>query len=250
MKKYIGFLFVLVVFLFGVSEVSAYTSRSYVRVVSPNGGEQITLGQTYKIKWKSNISRNAKVYVYLYNDDISCPAGIMGCSSMSWIGATKNTGSFLWNTNNYMSGLSGLNTMPITQGNKYKILIRINNYGVSDKSNNYFEIIDSYESASPVITGISGPQNLSVGNPGTWEVKAYDPNSGNLSYSVDWGEYQNDLAPALSPLSNRLEQSATFTHRYNRAGNYRIKFTVTNEEGESESTSMTVNVISNIYSYN
>jgi PKD repeat protein len=39
-----------------------------------------------------------------------------------------------------------------------------------------------------------------------------------------------------------INQNTTFTHRYNRSGNYIVTFTVTNEDGESETTSMTVNV--------
>ena len=37
---------------------------------------------------------------------------------------------------------------------------------------------------APVISGISGPQILSVGQQGTWRVAASDRNDGNLSYLV------------------------------------------------------------------
>ncbi|MDE1975418.1 MAG: hypothetical protein KGI49_02835, partial [Patescibacteria group bacterium] len=40
----------------------------------------------------------------------------------------------------------------------------------------------------PVISGISSPTVLQVGQTGTWSVNASDPQNGTLSYSVDWGD--------------------------------------------------------------
>ncbi len=96
--------------------------------------------------------------------------------------------------------------------------------------------------ASPVITGIKGPQSLNVNQQGTWTITAYDKNGGNLSYSVDWGD--NPATPGFSvqhtsPLS---QQNATFTHSYSRSGTYTPKFYVQNENGKSAQTSLSVNV--------
>ncbi len=40
----------------------------------------------------------------------------------------------------------------------------------------------------PVISGVSGPTTLRVGETGTWTVQASDPENGTLSYSVIWGD--------------------------------------------------------------
>ena len=89
----------------------------------------------------------------------------------------------------------------------------------------------------PVISGINGPQSLNVNQQGTWTVKASAPNGGNLSYSVIWGDEMEK-----NPAFNRLEQNATFTHSYSQAGIYNPSFTVTNRNGQSAQTSLSVNV--------
>lgn len=83
---------------------------------------------------------------------------------------------------------------------------------------------------SPVVVGISGPQSLTVNEVGTWSLIAYDPNGGNLSYSVDWGDqpFMLDVSASPSPDMN-VRQSAVFTHSYTQAGNYVPTFTVTSE---------------------
>ena len=96
---------------------------------------------------------------------------------------------------------------------------------------------------SPVISGVSGPQSLNVNETGTWTVNATDSSNGNLSYSVNWGDmmvYGNG-ASTISP-QYLVQQSATFTHAYSYAGNFSPTFTVTNVNGKSASTSLSVNV--------
>jgi hypothetical protein len=109
-------------------------------------------------------------------------------------------------------------------------------------------------SSVPIISGVSGPQTLSVNQQGTWSVTAYDRNGGNLSYSVRWGD-EVYYAYATSNSTNlSIQQSATFTHSYSQAGNYTPTFTVTSENtirciqapcptnGGSAQTSLSVNV--------
>lgn len=92
----------------------------------------------------------------------------------------------------------------------------------------------------PVITGVSGPTTLKVGEAGKWTVNAYDPEKGYLRYSVDWGD------AALQPLSAQASpvdsQTATFMHSYSRAGTYTATFTVTDVQGLSAKTSLSVKV--------
>ena len=99
--------------------------------------------------------------------------------------------------------------------------------------------------STPVITAISGPTNLSVGQTGTWAISAYDPdnNGNNLTYSVTWGDeynYAYGASAAMAPQSNM--QTGTFTHSYGSAGSYTVRFTVRDISGLSAVSTLTVNV--------
>ncbi len=94
----------------------------------------------------------------------------------------------------------------------------------------------------PVISGISAPTVLNVDADGTWKVKAYDPENSNLSYSVDWGD-----APVVSSLKSifaqaNFVQETSFSHSYEAAGTYTVKFTVKDESGATAKSSATVHV--------
>ena len=96
---------------------------------------------------------------------------------------------------------------------------------------------------SPVISGVSGPQYLDVNGKGTWTVKAYDKNGGNLAYYVDWGEGTKLYEKNANSVSFFIpDQSATFTHSYSQTGNYTPKFTVANSTGKTVQTSLSVRV--------
>ncbi len=96
----------------------------------------------------------------------------------------------------------------------------------------------------PVISGISGPTTLSVGQTGTWIVKASDPEQGVLTYQVFWGDEAVGASAQLSqPLTYYSHsQTTTFTHSYSKAGVYNPTFTVTDNQGLSVKTSISVNV--------
>lgn len=98
---------------------------------------------------------------------------------------------------------------------------------------------------APVISGVSGPQTLDVNQQGTWTVMASDASgrSGALSYAVVWGDEVYYAYGAVNATgTSQLQQSATFTHTYSRAGNYTPRFTVTNSSGQTAQTSLSVNV--------
>ncbi len=95
-------------------------------------------------------------------------------------------------------------------------------------------------SAGPVISGVSGPTTLKVGEQGTWLVTASDPNNGTLSYSVVWGDEGSMNALRQS---EAVSQTATFTHTYRSAGIYTPTFTVTSNAykgGQNAKTSVSV----------
>ncbi|MFH0949429.1 MAG: PKD domain-containing protein [Candidatus Aenigmatarchaeota archaeon] len=93
---------------------------------------------------------------------------------------------------------------------------------------------------APVITGIGGPSSLKVGETGKWTVSAYDPEQGPLSYAVLWGDEKMG-APSKTPTSTGT-QTATFTHIYYTAGTFSPTFIVTDNQGLSAESSISVNV--------
>jgi len=98
---------------------------------------------------------------------------------------------------------------------------------------------------APVISGVSGPTTLKVGETGTWTVRATDPNNGTLRYWVWWGDERSgpltNIGDSTSPV---YAQTSTFTHIYNEPGNYSPRFLVLNDTKYSAETSLTVNVVS------
>lgn len=95
----------------------------------------------------------------------------------------------------------------------------------------------------PVIHGISGPTVLKIGETGTWTVKASDPENQPLNYSVVWGD-ETTAPMSLAPVSGSTEitQSATFTHAYNQTGTYNPTFTITDIQGATAKSSISVAV--------
>jgi len=94
----------------------------------------------------------------------------------------------------------------------------------------------------PVISGVSGPTTLRIGETGAWTVQASDPEKGVLTYSVVWGDEKAFGVSSLAPKLSTSTQTATFTHSYSKAGTYNPTFTVTDNQGLSAKTSLTVNV--------
>src|SRR3989338_7175356 len=99
-------------------------------------------------------------------------------------------------------------------------------------------------SGVPVITGIDAPTTLSVGQIGTWTIKAYDRENGSLSYSVRWGDEPqlSSQAEGSAEQTRPFVQTATFTHSYATAGTYTAMFFVKDSTGKSASMSVTVRV--------
>lgn len=109
-----------------------------------------------------------------------------------------------------------------------------------------FEVTSNGGSGGGVsVTGIDAPVALTIGNSGTWTVKAnVGSNAGTLHYSVRWGDesVRADMASIMAPQPTTTQTSATFTHSYSRAGVYTPVFTVTDDFGNTASASAMVTV--------
>lgn len=224
------------------------TGEEIIKVISPNGGEIIRIGEKYNIIWdSSHISNNSDINISLKYYDITCgPAPMVGCQIQFYIDTVKNTGSYLWDTSKKMSGGStGPNSVSVVVGLKYVIELSSSS-GVKDVSDNYFSFVSSQTNA-PVISGISGPQSLNVNQTGTWKITATDSSGGNLSYSVNWGDDDYRLSRPSSFSPEQIGQTATFTHSYAESGVYNPVFIVSNSNGASAQASLSVNVGNSIY---
>lgn len=84
-------------------------------------------------------------------------------------------------------------------------------------------------SAAPLITAVNGPSAVSLGHGEQWTVMASVPSATTtpLTYAVRWGD---EIATA--PLI--FQATSTFTHLYQKAGNYLATFTAANASSTAQ----------------
>lgn len=95
----------------------------------------------------------------------------------------------------------------------------------------------------PVIDAIEGPSARAVGQSGTWQVVAQDPEGSALAYSVTWGDEQiEDILRSLAGLSQSFTSSSILSHAYARAGTYTMRVDVRDASGTIASATHGVTV--------
>ncbi len=210
------------------------SGNASLQVVTPNGGQFWRSGDTQTIEWTFNDGISGSNVGYRTRIKL-----LNGFSETAEI--TSNTTSFD-GTNRFNWSIPTSSTY---QGSNFRIRIetddsRINT--VSDQSDNTFMINASSGggSGTPIIDGVSGPSYLNLNETGTFSVRARDPENGSLSYRVQWGDEGSIFNDSV--LSSSFNQTATFTHSYNRSGVFLIKFSVTDSQGLTANASLTVNV--------
>ena len=132
----------------------------------------------------------------------------------------------------------------------YAILVTPGQYNVTVQNSNgtsnsmIFTVSSSDSTVQPLsITGIDAPSSLRVGQTGTWNVHVNaNTNSGNLHYSVNWGDQGQGMSSIMAPAPSNVQTSATFNHTYQTTGTYTATFTVTDDSGAQTSTSNTITV--------
>ena len=95
----------------------------------------------------------------------------------------------------------------------------------------------------PTISSFSGPTTLDVDQMGTWTIQASDPENGQLTYSITWGDEVIAPAPmATFAARETFVQTTTFTHSYSATGTYTISIVVRDSSGQEARSTTTVRI--------
>ncbi len=108
-------------------------------------------------------------------------------------------------------------------------------------------MLSSVGNKAPSIDGIQGPSALLVGQSGSWQIVAQDPEGSALSYSVTWGDEQiEDILRSLAGLSQTFVTSPIIAHAYARAGAFTMRVDVKDNSGVLSSATHAVTVSSSV----
>jgi len=207
-----------------------------LNVLSPNGGEYLTIGKANTITWENggdfvNIDAYDLATVPTCIDD-TC----VGKVPTKYMIARSVTGSsYAWNV-----------ALPV---GSYKIEV-CSTYVTSncDQSDSYFKVISPPTNKPPVITTGVMPQNVKVGEKAVFTWTAIDPDGDVLSWSVNWGvagiadegmACVNQMIDGYQPPVN-LCGSFTTTHTWTAPGTYAVTVTVNDGKGGSARSFATV----------
>jgi hypothetical protein len=161
-----------------ISTTTTAPSTAYIKVISPNGGEQLVGGQTYNITWQSNGVNNVKLAECAETPLLPTKYTCQELSGIPNVGISATLGKLSW----YVDPND-----PFIPG-RVKIKIwDVNNSSIYDQSDNYFNIISF---ANPKINLVIDPSSIYEGQSTTiiWNVIPID----NISYcrasggSGDW----------------------------------------------------------------
>lgn len=89
------------------------------------------------------------------------------------------------------------------------------------------------------VSGLDAPSQLAVGQTGTWTVHVSNV-SGQLSYSVIWGDEVHGIMTNAAPTASTVNTSGTFTHAYMTVGTYTPTFTVSSNNGTAQTNATVV----------
>lgn len=109
-----------------------------------------------------------------------------------------------------------------------------------------FTITSTGTTGNLSVSNITGPTNLTAGQSGTWSITATSQSGTTLFASATWGDENLYSGYAVSTAPQAIystgSNTITFTHAYQYAGTYTVRFTVQNGTGQQQSASITVYV--------
>ena len=232
-------------------------------VTLPNGGETWQKGTIRNITWtgvQGVLAQSGDIWLTPHIPACAEPSAPVQCyvaiqaPFLIARGVDLRTQSYPWNVGVVSFGSGNQSVIPLSDG-QYKVKICPTsspvplNYPIPtscDSSNDYFNITSAVSPTNqpPVITGITAPTVLTVGQVGTWTVNAYDPANLPLTYSIHWGDETMYAYPVNAAMtsSDIFTQGTTFTHSYSLAGTYTVIVTVRDSYGSSVQSTATVQV--------
>ena len=203
----------------GTSEWSSFskflTASPFIKVLYPNGGNNIFNDSTYIIRWLTNVSDPLKIMLYKNNGSVSTIADSV----------VSGTDAYLWQVSS---------SLPMDS--TYKILITsISNISLNDSSDNTFII-------QPGVTGISETTNL---------IKDYSlfqnyPNPFNPSTIIRYSipvdgmvsiDVFNVIGQKITSLENSVKKAGEYEVQWNAAnlpsGMYLYRITAAGTDGKN-----------------
>ncbi|MBI4143232.1 fibronectin type III domain-containing protein [Candidatus Uhrbacteria bacterium] len=84
---------------------------------------------------------------------------------------------------------------------------------------------------APAVVSMVGPVAATAGVQQTWTVKVHDPDTGRLTYDVDWGESGIAHSTEAVPSPQLTNNSQMFAHVYQTSGTFTPRVTVTDPMG-------------------
>ena len=116
--------------------VDTAVTTPYIKVISPNGGEELQIGKSYVIQWKTfGYNSTDRIRISL----ISMPDATGSSIESTIVNTNNSSNSYTWTVPPNLG-----DSIPFKKGNIYKIRIYpAEEYGNFDDSNNYFSIVAS-----------------------------------------------------------------------------------------------------------
>jgi hypothetical protein len=144
------------------------------------------------------------------------------------------------------SQITGYGSQPVVLGN-YNVSVTNSNNITSNAVPFNVTSTNGNGNGAPTISSVSGPNNLSTGQQGTWTMTVYTNGNTYTSVSAYWGDTGNGYVNQAAPQVVYNSQTITFTHAYVNSGTYTLTFTVSNSSGQSNTYTSTVYVSGNGY---
>ena len=230
--------------------IGPVSSVPSITILSPNGGENISLGQSNNISWSLSGDTNQVNFIALWllkNDQQ------VGWVTSKFGNISSIVDSYVWD-GYYTDSASQTRKTPDT-GSGYKI--KVIAYGKFDKeitrdqSNAPFSIVGETSSTNiaPKIIGIPAiPSSIQPNQSILFSWNAMDADGDNLSWSVNWGDGTGSAGacviptPNLSIVSNPGTNFTAF-HSWSQAGIYKVQVSVSDCNGGSDTNTFNVTVI-------
>ncbi len=125
----------------------------------------------------------------------------------------------------------------VTPG-QYKVTVQ----NANGTSNEVVLTVSGSSTNQPLsLNGLDAPTTLALGQQGTWTVHVLaGSGTGNLHYSVVWGDEAYTSPMIMAPQPTSTQTSATFTHAYSHSGTFTPIFMVSDDSGHAVSASNTI----------